>query len=335
MPATPQGTPIVTNIYDNRDWLIRTVDPLQKPTLYTNDLAGRLISLTDPVQRTTLFGYDADERKLATTNAALEVTSQTWDARGSLLKLTDGAGHYSLRTYDGAGNQIILTNRNGKKWQFQFDGANRLTMTITPRGYSNSVVFNHQGLAATVKDQAGQPTSLYYDAKGRLTNRTDNVGTTLYSHDANDNRTSVVENGQTNSWTFDAYNHVSTYRDTSGYLIQYRYDANGNVTNLIYPGNRLVNYSYDSLNRLTNVTDWSNRKTSIGYDLNSHITSLTRPNGSYRTITMQRGRRPTSWSRCPIACRLPFSYVAGQTPAAWAGNLPRRCRTRPMCRRGR
>jgi len=284
LPSTPQGVPIITNSYDGRDWLTRTVDPLQNPTLYTNDLAGRLISLTDPVQRTTKFGYDADGHKIATTNAALEVTSQTWDARGSLLKLTDGAGHFSLRTYDAAGNQIILTNRNGKKWQFQFDGANRLTNTITPLGRSTSLTFNHQGLVSTTKDPANQPTSVYYDARGRLTNRTDNLATTFYGYDPNGNRTSVSENGQTNSWTFDAYNHVSTYRDTSGYLIQYRYDANGNVTNLIYPGNRVVSYFYDGLNRLTNVTDWSNRKTSIGYDLDSHITGITRPNGSYRTI---------------------------------------------------
>ena len=284
LPTTPQGTPIVTNIYDNRDWLTRTVDPLQNPTLYTNDLTGRVISSTDPVQRTTLFGFDADGRKIATTNAALEVTRQTWDARGNLLKLTDGAGHYSLRAYDGAGNQIILTNRNGKKWQFQFDGANRLTNTITPLGRSTSLTFNHQGLVSTTKDPANQPTSFYYDAKGRLTNRTDNIGTTLYSHDANGNPTSVAENGSTNTWTFDAYNRPSTYKDVFGNLIQYRYDANGNLTNLVYPGGKNVYYSFDSLNRMTNVTDWSGRKSSVGYDLNSHITSIVRPNGSYRTI---------------------------------------------------
>ena len=32
LPATSQGTPIVTNIYDNRDWLISSIDPLQKTT---------------------------------------------------------------------------------------------------------------------------------------------------------------------------------------------------------------------------------------------------------------------------------------------------------------
>jgi RHS repeat-associated protein len=294
LPSTPQGMPVITNNYDSRDLLVKMVDPLQNPTLYTNDVAGRLVSQTDPVLRTTTFGYDADGRKLAATNAAQEVASQTWDARGSMLQLTDGAGHFSTRAYDAAGNQIILTNRNGKKWQFQFDGANRLTNTITPRGFSTSLSFNHQGLLSSIKDQANQPTSFYYDAKGRLTNRTDNVATTLYGFDANGNRTSATENSQTNSWTYDAYNRISSCKDIYGNLIQYRYDANGNVTNLIYPGGKNVYYAYDSLNRVTNVTDWAGRKSAMTYDLNSHITGLTRPNGSYRTISYDAAGQATN-----------------------------------------
>ncbi len=137
--------------------------------------------------------------RLAATNAASEISSQTWDARGKLIQLTDGAGHISTRAYDAAGNQIILTNRNGKKWQFQFDGANRLTNTITPLGRSTSLAFNHQGLVATIKDPASQAHLVYYDAKGRLTNRTDNVGTTLYGYDANDNLTNVSRDMALNS----------------------------------------------------------------------------------------------------------------------------------------
>ena len=307
LPATAQGAPVITNIYDSRDWLAKTLDPYQQPTLYTNDAAGRLVAMTDPLQRTIQFGFDADGRRLATINAANETNSQTWDARGSLIQLTDGAGHFSTRTYDSAGNEIILTNRNGKKWQFQFDKANRLTNTITPRGYSMSVAFNHQGLPASTKDLANQPTSFYYDARGRLTNRTDNIATTLFSYDANNNLTNAVENNKTNSWTFDAYNRVSSYRDASGNLIQYRFDANGNVTNLIYPGNRTVAYFYDSLNRLTNVTDWAGRKTSIMYDLASRMTSITRPNGTYRTMSYDSAGQLTNI----------LEQMANTLPIAW------------------
>src|SRR6266404_439032 len=181
-----------------------------------------------------------------------------------------------------------------RKPVFQFDAANRLTNTITPLNRQTAVSFNHQGLLATIKDPASQTTSLYYDAKGRLTNRTDNVGSRTYGYDANNNRTSVTQNGSTNAWTMDAYNRVSSYKDIYGNLIQYRCDANGNLTNLIYPGNRTVTYAYDSLNRLTNVMDWSGRNSSVGYDLAGHLTSIKRPNGSARTMNYDAAGQMTN-----------------------------------------
>lgn len=294
LPTTPQGTPVVTNIYDNRDWLTQTLDPLQHSTSFSYDAAQRLVSTTDPVSRTTTFGYDADGQKLATTNAASETIRQTWDGRGKLITLTDGAGHVSSRVYDAAGNQAALTNRNVKKWQFQFDGANRLTNTITPNGFSSSQSYNDRGLLASSKDAAGQGTTYGYDAKGRLTSRADSIGTTSYGYDANDNRTSVIENGNTNTWTYDAYNRVSTYKDVYGNLIQYRYDTSGNLTNLVYPGGRTVVYFYDSLNRLTNVTDWEGRQTILSYDLASHLTGITRPNGTSRTVNYDAAGQATN-----------------------------------------
>ena len=283
-PTTPQGVPATTNFYDSRDWLVRTLDPLLNPTLFTNDLAGRLSSLTDPRLRTRRFGYDGDGRKTATTNAALEVTRQQWNADGEMTQLTDPATHTVLRSYDTAGNQIFLTNRNGKTWQFQFDKANRLTNTITPLLHSTKLAYNNRGLLQSVTKPSTQSATFGYDARGRQTSRADLVGTTTYQYDANNNLTNAFENGRTNSWTFDAYNRVSSYRDPDGNLIQYRRDNNGNVTNLIYPGNRTVSYFYDSLNRLTNVTDWANRQTTIAYDLANHLTSIARPNGTVRQI---------------------------------------------------
>jgi RHS repeat-associated protein len=188
-----------------------------------------------------------------------------------------------------------------------FDAANPLTFTISPLGRSNSVAFNHQGLVSLATDQLGQPTHFYYDAKGRLTNRTDNLATTAYGHDFNDNLTGVTEGSRSNVWTYDAYNRVTTYQDVNGYTIQYRYDANGNLTNLVYPGGRNVYYAYDRLNRLTNVTDWSSRKTALTYDLDSHLTGITRPNGSFRTISYDAAGQVTNiWEQ-----------MANSLPIAW------------------
>jgi len=182
---------------------------------------------------------------------------------------------------------------------FQFDGANRLTNTITPLGRQTKQVWNNRGLLQTVVEPSTETANLYYDARGRLTNRTDSVGSTTHRYDANDNLTNlfgVPPSGgpATNTWTYDAYDRVTTYRDADGNLIQYRYDANGNVTNLVYPGGKTVAYAYDSLNRLTNVTDWAGRKTLMTYDLASRLTSITRPNGTQRIINYDAAGETTN-----------------------------------------
>jgi RHS repeat-associated protein len=326
-PATAQGVAVVSNVYDAHDLLIKTLDPYQQPTFYTNDAKGRMVYQTDPLLRTSAIGYDGDSRITAMTNAAQEVTSQVWDPRGYLRIVTDPALRTYRRLIDGGGNQTALTNRNGWFWLFQYDAANRLTNTTSPQNHTISQSWNHQGLLSSVKDMAGQTTSYYYDAKGRLTNRMDNVASTLYGLDANNNVTSVIENGKTNNWTFDAYNRVGTYTDANGNLIQYRYDANDNLTNLVYPGNKTVAYTYDSLNRLLTATDWANRQTTFTYDLLGRLTTVTRPNGTVRTINYDAAGQvtniveKTSWNY-PIAF-FAFNFdAAGRTKWEFSAPLP-------------
>lgn len=327
LPATPQGVPVVSNVYDHRDWLVRTINPLQQAVVFTNDAAQRLISITDPLNRTTRFGFDANGRRTATTNAANEVMRTSFNARGEAIQSVDGANHTVLRAFDGTGNQVTLTNRNGKKWQFQFDAANRLTNTITPLGRQTAVTYNNRGLVSMVREPSGQTLTNFYDAKGRLTNTVDAQLSTVFFHDANNNVTNLVENGKTNAWVFDAYDRVQSYRDADGNLIQYRHDANGNLTNLIYPGNRVVAYAYDSLNRLTNVVDWSGRQTAIEYDLASRVTKIIRPNGTARTIGYDAAGQTTNiWERTatsePIAL-FKFNWNnAGRMAWEFAAPLP-------------
>ncbi len=294
LPTTPQGVPVMANVYDQRDWLARTLNPLQQAVNYTNDAAGRLIAVTDPLLRATKFGYDDDNRKTSTTNAANEGTRQIWNKRSELLQVTDPANRIVKRAYDEAGNQTLLTNRNGKIWQFEFDDANRLTNTITPLNRETRLTFNDRGLLSTLREPSTQTATNFYDARGRLTNITDAVGTRIYRHDANNNLTNVFEAGKSNVWTYDAYDRVATYKDADGNLIQYGYDANGNVTSLVYPGGKTVTYAYDSLNRVTNVTDWENRKTALEYDLASRVKKITRPNGTVREINYDAAGQTTN-----------------------------------------
>ena len=283
-PATAQGTPATTNLYDRRDWLSASRDPLLSASYFTNDAAGRLIATTDPLLRLTRFGYDANGRRTAITNAAQERALQQFDVRGQVTVATDNANNTVQRAYDPAGNQIFLTNRNSKRWQFQYDGANRLTNTITPASKSTKVALDARGLPLTVQQPSGHTATNSYDARGRLISRSDSLGTLTYQLDPNGHCTNLFEGIRTNAWVFDVYGRPTSYRDPDGNLLQYNYDANGNLTQLTYPGNKAVSYAYDALNRLTTVTDWASRQTTLEYDLNSRLTKVTRPNGTVREI---------------------------------------------------
>ncbi len=327
LPTTSLGSPVITNGYDIRDWQTNVADPLHNATLFVHDLSGRLILQTDPLLRTSRYIYDGDGRGLSAANAANETNTQTWNARGQLLSQTDGAGHSCLYSNDAFGNQIALTNRNSNLWQFKFDAANRLVSTVTPQGRSNLVVFNHQGLPAMLTDQAGQQTTNSFDARGRLVTRGDRVAITTNSYDANNNLLWVMENGQSNVWTYNANNRVATYQDVNGYLLKYGYDPNGNITSLTYGTNHTVTYAYDTLNRLTNVTDWAGRTTTLTYDLDSRLTSLTRPNGTHRTISYDAAGQLTNiWEQMannlPIA-RFRFNWTNnGDMAWEFAAPLP-------------
>ncbi|PWU12227.1 MAG: hypothetical protein C5B50_21880 [Verrucomicrobia bacterium] len=284
LPATARGTPATTNFYDPRDWLRKSLDALQKATTFTNDLAGHLIGQIDPLNRTNSLGWDPDGRNIAGTNGAGERIIKQWDADGRNTNFIDQANHTVGHTFDPAGNEIFLTNRNGKLWQFHFSPANEITNVITPLGRTNITAYNDRALVRSRTDSMGRSTTYGYDARKRMTNRTDQAGSTIYHPDGNGNITNIVENGKTNAWTFDAYDHVISYKDADGNVIGYRNDGNGNVTNIIYPGNRNVYYLRDSLGQITNVTDWLGGQTFIEYNLNGQPTRITRPNGTVRLI---------------------------------------------------
>jgi RHS repeat-associated protein len=329
LPAVPQGSPVITSIYDSRDWLARSQNPLGKNTYYTNDAAHRLLASTDPLQRTTTFGYDSDSRHTTTTDAALEQTTQTWDARNHVVRIVDAATNVVGKVYDGAGNLVYLTNRNGNVWHFQYDGANRLTNTISPLNHSASQVYNNRGLLQSSTDPLTQTSSFGYDARGRLTSKTDNIGTNNYAYDGNNNLTLLTNlgTGMKLSWGYDAYNHPTSFTNAAGYVIQYRYDASGNLTNLIYPGSRTVKYFYDSNNHLTNVTDWAGRQTTYSYDLAGHLLGVARPNNTVRTINFDDAGEVTNiveqtTAKFPITFYTLHYDPAGRTDWEFKGPLP-------------
>ena len=69
------------------------------------------------------------------------------------------------------------------------------TTATTTTGKTTGVAYNNRGLVSGMTDAKRQNTTFAYDARGRLTNRTDNAAATTYQYDFNNNCTAVLEHG--------------------------------------------------------------------------------------------------------------------------------------------
>ncbi|MBI5386521.1 MAG: RHS repeat-associated core domain-containing protein [Verrucomicrobia bacterium] len=301
LPPTPQGTPVLGFGYDERDWLQRATNALQRVARSEYDAAGRVVAAVDPLQRTNTLAYDDDGRLRAAANPLAQLTQHDYDARGLTTRLwdplTNGVGY----GYDASGNLLTLTNRLNNVFTFVYDAANRLVTNATPLGVANSRftlrTYDPRGLVETLREPSGDTTTNHYDAADRLDRSSDSLGTRAFAYDANHHLLSVTNVGQGSglTWTYGTNNLPATYTDAAGNRLQYYYDRAGNLTNLIYPNmNRWVRYAYDSHNRLTNVTDWAQRQTSFEYDLGGQLKKITRPNFSTRSIDYDAGGQATN-----------------------------------------
>jgi YD repeat-containing protein len=84
-----------------------------------------------------------------------------------------------------------------------------------------------------------------YDGRGRLTNRTDAVAATAYTHDAGNLLLSVREAGQAIRRSYDPLGRLESYTDAAGHTLRYSYDAANHLARLQYPDGRAVRYAYD------------------------------------------------------------------------------------------
>jgi RHS repeat-associated protein len=285
-PLTDAGAAVTRNVYDVRDWLTASVDAFGRSNRMTYFINGRLQSTVDPLQRSRNFAYYANGLKAFESDGLGRTWTFFYDARGQRVSSRPPGSSVSiLHGYDANGNQTSITNLLEARTTMGYDAANRLATNRTPTGRQTIYTFDPRGLVRTVREPSGQLATNFYDARGRLTNRVDAVGSTAYAYDAGNLLLTVKEAGRTITRAYDGLGRLELYTDGESNQLRYTYDANGNLTRLQYPDGRAVTHAYDGRNQLTNVTDWAGRKTHLAYDLNGRVTQIIRPNGTRRIMT--------------------------------------------------
>ncbi len=253
---------VTTYGYDGNGNLITLQDATSQTTTRSFDHLDRLRSLVDANQGITQFAYDAQDRLWAVTDPRSLVTEYQYNALGDLQQQVSPDTGSTQFQYDAAGNLLQKTDARGVITQYQYDAFNRLTQVNYPGSPEENIYYAYDD---TTNGNAGI---------GRLTQITDQTGTTTFRYDI---RGLVVEE--------------TRVIEGHTYTTSYTYDVAQRLSQLTYPSGRLVHYHYNELGQINRVTTHEDASATeqtviseVSYLPFGPMQSLTYGNGLVRTL---------------------------------------------------
>jgi YD repeat-containing protein len=232
----PDNTKI-TNQFDGLGRLSVRADTFMAVT-NTYDGLGRSIPRQNGAGLVEGLAYDLRDRVIAYTNASGIWLTNQFDALGRVLVRGYPDGGKEQWSYtSGIAEATAYTNQLSQVTTRVYDAAQRLTAEVGTGIYTNSFAYSPANDLRTLTDGKNQVTAWGYDAEGRMTSKTNQVGAQVltFAYDAT--------RRLTNRWSA-----------AKGATILY-HDAVGSLTNVNYPASTDLTFQYDALNRLTNLMD--------------------------------------------------------------------------------
>lgn len=284
-------------VYDSLGRLSELIQADGSRYRFTCDSADNITSVTDPAGNTISYSYDSQNRCIAVCDGYGTLVEQTaYNHAGAVTQTTDALGNITYTGYDSEGQAVSMTQTSGEEEHhafYSYDNAGRILSTLDAADNPVTLTYDTQGNITGMTTAGGHTTTYTYDLLGRVTSRTDDIGTTTYTYDKNSNVLTVEENGAVIVRTYDALNRVTSCTDYAGRTIRYAYDEVGNLISLTYPGGEIVRYSYNPDRTLAAVTDADGTVTRYQYDSNARLISITRPDGSRERKTYDAAGRLT------------------------------------------
>jgi RHS repeat-associated protein len=274
----PDGN-VKSKSYDELGRVIRTKDETGQSEKQYFDPNGNVIRVIDRNGNSTVLEYD-NRNRLKTRKSNSETVSYTYDATGKRLTMTDGTGTTSYN-YDKYTEQLkTMTYPDGLTLTNQYDAGNNRTHMTGPFGAETFFTFDNLNRMKTVGSVEKQPDTTYeyyknglvqgtvssngYKTQSRYTGSkltelnhvlAENVTNHFeYGYDDNRNIRERLQNGVSDSFTYDELNRISTSTENNE---TYSYDSRGNRLTLTTDQELKTKpreYSYDDQNHLTKVS---------------------------------------------------------------------------------
>ncbi|MCM3626747.1 hypothetical protein M3194_05145 [Paenibacillus glycanilyticus] len=255
--------------YDAERNLSKLVDRNNQTFTYQYDNRNRLLNRYGPSETVSYQYYPDGKRKSMTDNTGLTLYGYN-NFTGLLTSKTYPDGKTIQYGYDQRGNRTDLTDPFGRKIAYGYDSVNRISTVKTDDKLSASYDYYRNDKIKTITHGNGLTSNYEYDGLDlqsvQLKNSSGVINSYKYVSDWSGNITQRTENGQTNSYTYNALGQILT---NSQFNEIYGYNVRGNRSSLTSddtPSFNNFSYMYDEWNQLTKVTDKDSESVEYTYN---------------------------------------------------------------------
>ncbi len=274
------------NAYDELNRLKHVSDPAGGGTTFGYDAADNLTSVQDPRVLSTAYAYTGFGDLKTQVSPDTGTTTNTYDTGANLKTSTDGRGAISTLTYDTLNRVKTIAYKLGSTTDqtitYTYDagtnGVGRLT-GASDSGHSMSWGYDAQGRVTSKSQIIGTVTKSvgYAYTNGRLTTLTTPSGQAIVYSYSNGQVTQITVNGTTllSGVTYEPFGPVRGWTWGNGTALSRLHDTDGNPSQI--NSNEVMSFGYDSAFRLTSYTNTTvpTASATYGYDLLDELTSAT------------------------------------------------------------
>lgn len=266
---------LISNIKNNRD--------ATESISYFYNKDKLLYKVCDTDGDIITMEYDSNKRMIAVnkcdgSNVKITYGQTTYDGKALTTETTDEENNCESFIYDIKERKTIYKNHDDDQTIYYYDQNHRIIREIQPDG---TVIINE------------------YDDAGNLTKTTENGNTTCYQYDSLGNKERVeYSDGSYETYSYDTYNLLTSYRDRDGTIYEYNRDKNGNLIEytcggklvykqtfnnkgyvtrkIVYGGNNITtDYEYDNFGNLSSETT-GGTKIAYEYDNRNRLKKITK-----------------------------------------------------------
>lgn len=238
--------------------------PIERTTRLTYQ-DGRLISVDGPrddVDDITRYTYDPLNRlQSVTPPSGITTTLSDFDEHGRATVFRTGSASPLSITYDQRGN-VVRVAKQGREIRYHYNTDNNLISLTTPNGKTSNLEYDAAGRLTQVTDDLGQVTDLLLDSESRVQTKTDygmngdiirslqlvyDASGRLQSQTTEERNPSTGElTDHTANFEYDAYDRPHTILNSSNSVNQFlSYGSFGHLTRFADPYGVQVQAHYD------------------------------------------------------------------------------------------